>query len=167
MQRTREAEARDDPFYKYGFTQSDLWLQRATEGTVVIKGKEQPWRQGRQGLAKWFLNPMRQDTALNGWMLFVHDIRSHSGRHVHQGGLALYIMEGTGWTTVDGVRHDWEEGDLVLLPLKAEGVEHQHFNANPGTPCKWLAMIYTHFYEALCCQHEQKELSPDWVRGLV
>ncbi len=167
LQRTKEIEARDDPFYNYGFTQSDKWLKRANEGTVVIKGKEQPYRQGRQALTKWFLHPLRQDTALGGWMFFVHDIKSHSGRHVHQGGLCLYVIEGHGWTTVDGVRHDWEAGDLILLPLKPEGVEHQHFNAEPGKPCKWIAMIYYHWYEALCCQHEQKELSPDWAKSFV
>ncbi|MDP2659359.1 MAG: cupin domain-containing protein [Dehalococcoidia bacterium] len=164
-QREREAEARDDPFYRWGFDQSDIWRERATQGEVVIKGKSQPWTQGRQALVKWFMHPLKQELAVNGWLFFMQDIRSHSGRHVHQGGLAIYVVEGKGWTTVDGVRHDWEEGDLILLPVKAKGVEHQHFNANPGSPCKWLAMIYTHFYEALCCQHEQKEVSPDFGKA--
>ncbi len=161
-QRTREAEARDDPFYQWGFAQSDLWLERANEGQVVIKGQDVPWRQGRQGRLKWLLHPLQQDQALSGWLFFIQDIKTHSGRHRHQGGLAIHVIEGQGWTTVDGVRHDWEEGDLILLPLRPKGVEHQHFNANPGSPCKWLAMIYTHFYEAVCCEHEQKEVSPDW-----
>lgn len=78
------------------------------------------------------------------------------------GGRAIYVLEGKGWTTVDGVRYDWEEGDLLLLPIKPEGVEHQHFNAEPGKPCKWLAMIYSPFKAALGSQMEQVEVSPDW-----
>lgn len=165
VQRTREAEARDDPLYRWGFDQSDLWRERAEQGQVVVKGKNVPWRQGRQALVRWLAHPLHKDLALSGWLFFIQDIRSHSGRHVHQGGLAIYVIEGKGWTTVDGVRHDWEAGDLILLPIKPKGVEHQHFNAEPGKPCKWLAMIYTHFYEALCCQHEQKEVSPDWAKA--
>ncbi len=162
LQRTKEAEAKGDPYYEYGFTMSDLWLDRALTGQVVIKGKDVPWLQGRQAKVRHLLHPLKQEAAVTGWMFFLQDIRSHSGKHRHQGGLAIYIIEGKGWTTVDDVRHDWEEGDLILLPIKPQGVVHQHFNANPGTPCKWLAMIYHHFYPALCCEHEQKEVHPEY-----
>jgi gentisate 1,2-dioxygenase len=49
---------------------------------------------------------------------------------------------------MDGVRLDWEAGDLMILPLKPGGVEHQHFNADPNEPCKWLAFINTTFQAA-------------------
>ena len=162
IQRTRGPEARDDPLYAWGFQQSDLWFRRATEGQVVMPGKNAPWVQGRQAKVKWFLHPLLQEPAVSGWMFFVQDIRTHSGRHRHQGGLAIYVLEGKGWTTVDGVRHDWEEGDLILLPIKPKGVEHQHFNAEPGKPCKWMAIIYTAYVDALGNEMTQKEVSPDW-----
>src|SRR5439155_811034 len=75
------------------------------------------------------------------WNVFVQDIRVHSGKHRHQGGLVIYIMEGEGYSVVDGERHDWEAGDLLLLPVKKGGVEHQHFNKDDAHPAKWIAFI--------------------------
>ena len=37
--------------------------------------------------------------------------------HRHQGGLALFVLDGRGHTIVNGVTHDWEAGDLILLPV--------------------------------------------------
>ena len=95
------------------------------------------------------------------WM-FVHDIRSHSGRHRHQGGLALFVLEGKGYTTVDGVRHDWEKGDLILLPIKENGVEHQHFNLDPDKPSRWLALAPLPLWDQLGWELTQVEEHPDW-----
>lgn len=161
-ERLKGPEAQVSAFYEYNRSEREQWRQRAQTGQVVIRGKELNYQQSRQGRSRWYLHPLRRETALQGWMLFQQDIRTHSGRHRHQGGLAIYVLEGKGWTMVDGVRHDWEEGDLILLPIKPHGVEHQHFNADPGQPCKWLAMIYRHFAEAMFSELEQKEASPDW-----
>ncbi|MDP2726600.1 MAG: cupin domain-containing protein [Dehalococcoidia bacterium] len=164
LTKTQEAEAQIPIYYEVTRSLAAKAKQQALEGRIVIRGKEQPWQQSRQARVKSFLHAAITDTALLGWLFFVQDIRTHSGRHRHQGGLAIYVLEGKGWTTVDSVRHDWEEGDLILLPLKPEGVVHQHFNAAPGSPCKWLALIYLPFFiEALCTEVEQKEVSPDWA----
>ena len=163
VQRVREAEAKQAPFYEWVYAQWNLWKERADKGQVVVRGKELPWEQSRQAILKWYVHPMRQELAVSGWLFFLQDIRTHSGRHRHQGGLAIYVVEGKGWTSVDGVRHDWEEGDLILLPIKPHGVEHQHFNAEPGKPCKWLAIIYTPMVEAMSSELEQKTVSPDWA----
>lgn len=162
-QRLRETEARQAPFYEWVYTRWNAWKERADQGQVVVRGKEIGFQQGRQGRSKYYLHPLRQELATESWLVFMQDIRTHSGRHRHQGGLAIYVLEGQGWTTVDGVRHDWEAGDLILLPVKPQGVEHQHFNAVPGTPCKWLAMIYLPFIESVSSELEQKELHPDWA----
>ncbi len=165
LQRTREAEAQAAPFYEWVYSTWNDYKQRAITGEVVIRGKELPWEQGRQARLKWYVHPMRKELAIGGWLFFVHDIRTHSGRHRHQGGLALYVVEGKGWTTVNGVRHDWEEGDLILLPTMPHGVEHQHFNAEPGKPCKWLAIIYLPYAECMSSELEQKEVSPDYAHA--
>ena len=162
LTQTREAEARPADFYQINYDMMAQARRRAEEGRVVIKGKELPWQQGRQGRLRFYLFPTISDTAVQGWRLFMHDIRTHSGRHRHQGGLAIYVIEGKGWTVVDGVRHEWEGGDLILLPVQPGGCEHQHFNAEPGQPCKWLAMIYGAFVDALGNVMEQKEESPDY-----
>ena len=161
-ERARESEAKHPDYYEISHRLMAEARRRALEARVVIKGKDLPWQQGRQGKAKWYLHTAIDDTAIQGWRVFVHDIRSHSGKHRHQGGLAIYVIEGNGWTVIDGARYDWEEGDLIVLPVKHDGVEHQHFNAEPGMPCKWLAMIFMPFTDALGSLMEQKEVSPDW-----
>ena len=50
--------------------------------------------------------------------MFIHTITTKSGEHRHQGGLLIFVLEGKGYSIVDGERWDWEKGDLVLLPMQ-------------------------------------------------
>ena len=158
-ERAREPEALD--LYEELFRLMNACLARA-HTRVVIKAKDLPWEQSRQGLIKWYVHPSRKDQPLGNFLFFVQDIRTHTGRHRHQGGFGLFVVEGKGYTTIDGTRVDWEEGDLVLLPIKANGVEHQHFNREPGKPCKWLAFAVIPYLEAMGFEFVQIETSPDW-----
>ena len=96
------------------------------------------------------------------WFIFVQNIKRHSGRHRHQCGLGLFVLEGKGYTVVDGVKYDWEKDDLILLPIKPDGCEHQHFNAEEGKPCFWLAFIFSPVFDAVGSDIEQRSVSPDW-----
>ena len=84
--------------------------------------------------------------------------------HAHSEEL-IYVLEGKGYSVVDGERHDWEAGDLLLLPIKPGGVEHQHFNTDPDTPCRWLAFIHWPTLDHLASPAEQLEDSPTWGGG--
>ena len=57
------------------------------------------------------------------------------------------MITGKGYSVVDGERIDWQAGDLLLLPIKPGGVEHQHFNINPGSECRWIAFSYMPFFD--------------------
>lgn len=162
LTRQKEAEAKPKGHYETILEEWALLREKAKKNMVVIRNKEVPWQQNQQALVKFFLFPTITDTANRDWMMFVQDIRNHSGRHRHQGGLALFVLEGKGWTVVDGERFDWEEGDLILLPVKPNGVVHQHYNAEQGKPCKWLALIYTHFMGCTGFQMEQEEKHPEY-----
>lgn len=162
MVKARDAEAANVHLYDDIYNLCTAKRERASGGKVVIRGTERPWEQSRQARLKFFLHPGLTDTALGQWLFFIQDIRTRSGKHRHQGGLAIYVIEGKGWTVVDGVRYDWEEGDLILLPVKPRGCEHQHFNAEPGTPCKWLAMIHVVWDDALGNEMEQREQTPEF-----
>ncbi|MEE8471878.1 MAG: cupin domain-containing protein [Dehalococcoidia bacterium] len=134
------------------------------EGKVVVRGRDVPWEQSRQGLLKFIVTQLNwNEVGAPGWFIFVHDIRRHSGRHTHQGGLGIFVLEGKGYTVVNGVRHDWEAGDLIILPVMPGGCEHQHFNAEPGKPCLWCAFIYDPFRDAMGSSIQQKEDHPDWA----
>ena len=95
------------------------------------------------GLSMCFLSPYAfPDTAVQTWYVFQSKQYTHSGKHIHQGGVVLFVLEGRGYTVMDGVRHDWEEGDLIILPIQPGEVEHQQFNADPDRPMRLLAFIY-------------------------
>ena len=102
------------------------------------------------------------DVPLLQWRVFTHEIRTKSGRHRHQGGLVIYVLEGKGYSIVEGERMDWEKGDLVLLPLNPNEVEHQHFNLDPEKPALWAAFIHIPIQEHLASDLQQIENSPEF-----
>jgi hypothetical protein len=163
--RVREREPDDGDIYEQSMRYQRAIRERSLNGKIVVKGAERPYQQNRQGLVQ-FLNHRtgHQDTALKDWNVFVHDIRRHSGMHRHQGGVALFVLEGEGYTVVDGERIDWEAGDLILLPPKPGGVDHQHFNRNPGESAKWIAFAYKPMHDEMGSYLEQREVSPDYPR---
>jgi len=167
----RERErARDIDDYEQQLARDKEKMERAHSGKVVIRGRDVPWTQNRQARNKMYMTPSRSsgqpvETALDDWRVFVNDIKVHSGKHKHQGGLVIYVLEGEGYTEVDGERHEWEAGDLLLLPLKSGGVVHQHFNKHADRPAKWIAFIHYQIREWTASQIEQVEEHPDF-RGV-
>ena len=155
------SEKSASPGYEAAYHARNAFIQRQFSGRIVIKGSELPWEQSRQGRLKWYLNPhVFTDTALQDWFVFIHDVQTHSGRHRHQGGIVLYVLEGKGYTILEGKKVEWEEGDLILLPFAPGGVEHQHFNREPGKGCKWLAFIYLPQHDYVGSGLDQKEDAP-------
>jgi gentisate 1,2-dioxygenase len=51
----------------------------------------------------------------------------------------LYILEGRGYTLLDGERHDWQAEDLVNIPIRAQGVVVQHVNADPRRRVRFVS----------------------------
>lgn len=130
--------------------------ERVKAGAKLLKGKEIPWETGRQGVLRFYHTEVMSGNTLDTIRLFVHEIRTHSGRHVHQGGFTLFVLRGKGYTVVDGVKHDWSEGDLILLPFKKGGVEHQHYNTD-NKPSRWLAFSSIPMGDMVGVFMEQKE----------
>ena len=162
--RDLEAEASGDSMYELLFKIRDEARNRIKQGRYVIKGKQVPFRMERQGYIRTYLHPrLTKDAVLNIMMSFIHEIRGHSGRHTHQGGTCLFIPQGKGHTTVDGVPHDWEAGDLILLPMRPGGVSHQHFNDNPDGPSRFLCMSPWMLKELAGRTTEQDEVLTDWA----
>jgi uncharacterized RmlC-like cupin family protein len=165
IERTKERERpplADNPYERVMRYRKEL-KERNLNGPVVLRADDRPYFQARQGKLRFFLDPVSfKDTPLQHWRVFTHEIRTKSGRHVHQGGLVIYVVSGVGYSVVDGERVDWKKGDLVLLPLKPQGVEHQHFNLDPTTPAVWAAFIHTPMQEFLASDLEQREESPDF-----
>lgn len=161
--RIQDPEAMGLDFYERHVRNRDAFRERNLAGHLVVKEEERPWQLCRQARLKYMMMPEFEDTALNNWWVFLEDIRTHSGKHRHQGGLVIFVVEGKGYSVVDGIRYDWEAGDLILLPHKPDGVEHQHFNADPGAGCKWLAFIYQPYWDLVAAEIVQMEVSPEWL----
>ena len=127
------------------------WLEKQLHGKLLVRSGERDFEASRQGLLKRYVTfDFTPDTALINWSVFLNDVREHSGRHKHQGGLALFIIEGQGSTDIDGTRYPWKRGDLITLPIRPGGIEHQHFNAKAGEPCRWVAFYYRPFEDWVC-----------------
>ena len=129
--RTREREAPKQSSYELAIQQDKDRAERNLTGRIVCKLADCPQNLTRQGRLRNYLGLTIEDTPLQDWIVFTHEIRTVSGKHRHQGGLIIYVIDGKGYSVVNGVRYDWEKGDLVLLPLLEKGVEHQHFNVDP------------------------------------
>ncbi|MPZ89203.1 MAG: cupin domain-containing protein [Nitriliruptorales bacterium] len=75
-----------------------------------------------------------------------------TGAHRH-GEEAIYIVEGEGFSVVNGVRYDWKEGSSLAIPF---GAAHQHFNTG-GSKATYVSVMSVHL-EAFCGLHFTEQL---------
>lgn len=149
--------------YDHNYARTQEIQQRSRTAKIVVRRDERREEMTRQGRLRYYLNrTVLHDTVLKDWNVFTHELRTRSGKHRHQGGLAIYVVEGKGYTIVEGQRQDWESGDLILLPIQPGGVEHQHFNLNGETPSRWMAYIYKPFHDEVAHGMEQREEAPEF-----
>lgn len=118
--------------------------QRAerSAGVQVIKAGDLPLERNRQGLMRWYMHPEITDTALSTYLCFRQEIPpgSRSGRLKFQGGQVIYVIEGRGYTFLDGVKHAWRAGDVLNLPLRRGGIVVQHVNEDPEAWARFIAV---------------------------
>ena len=162
-ERTRERETVPGTVYERAYETRGQFIERGKNGVIVVKDADRDWELCRQGLIKpYLIQDQFPETALQDWWVFVHDIKKQSGKHRHQGGLVLYVVEGEGATEVNGEMVEWEEGDLILLPLHPDGIEHKHYNRGDGGSAKWLALIYLPVFDHVSSELTQTEVAADY-----
>src|SRR6266704_4359491 len=124
----------------------------------------------RHGLMRWYLHPAIKDACLSVLLFYQQEIPpgSRSGRLKFQGGQVMLITEGRGYTVIDGVKHPWKAGDVLNLPLRADGIIVQHFNTDPQNPAKFVA-AEPNWLEGVTvdrgCGFEQLEEAPEYRPG--
>jgi quercetin dioxygenase-like cupin family protein len=161
--RSRERERPTQSSYEVAVTYDKNRTERNSVGRVVLRLEDCPQEQTRQGLLRPYLDPfLIPDTPLQHWAVFTHEIHTKSGKHRHQGGLVIYVIEGKGYSVINGEKVDWEKGDLVLLPLEKGGVEHQHFNDDPAHPALWIAFIHFPLRDYVASEMTQIETAVDY-----
>ena len=141
MNQDRKSKLAETNYYDELLALRDTQRERIRHGIQVIKEADLPVETNRQGLMRWYLHPSIKDTAISSYMFFQPEIPpgSRSGRLKFQGNQVMLILEGTGYTTIDGVKYPWKTGDLVSLPLRTDGIVVQHFNTDPEKPAKFIA----------------------------
>jgi hypothetical protein len=164
-ERTRERERPPIEHNSYDVLIKDriAIAERQQNGPIVIRSEDRPIQVNRQGTLRYYLAPLSYpDTPLQDWLVFENHVRTHSGKHRHQGGLVIYVIDGEGYSIVDGERFDWKSGDLLLLPIRPGGVEHQHYNLKADRPCRWIAFCHMPTMDNLAMEMTQIEVSPDF-----
>jgi quercetin dioxygenase-like cupin family protein len=85
--------------------------------------------------------------------IFEEAPRSGSHRHAHTEAM-LYVLEGRGYSMIDGERVDWQEGDAVHVPPRM--TVHEHFNdSDARTRTLRIEFGVRFFYEALWTGYEK------------
>jgi hypothetical protein len=133
----------------------------------VVRLSELPLESNQHGLMRWYLHPAITDTILSTLAIYRQEIPpgSRSGRLKFQGGQVMFIVAGRGHTTLDGVKHAWEAGDVLNLPTRRDGIIVQHFNDDPEQPAAFLAVEPNLFAATGVdrgCGFELIEPSPDF-----
>ncbi len=141
----------------------------------VIKPEDMPWEDCAQGRLKHICNA-GMDVRVNSVDAYMQEIApgSRSGKHRHMADEILYVLEGKGydlhwdvdtalettyqWKVADKPsRWDWEEGDLVWIP---PNTVHQHFNADPARPARFISAQNRMFKHMGYDDVEQIEAAP-------
>lgn len=164
--RDRAAVGQAEHPYEVLFSSFQARREQSKTGQVVIKESELRWQQSRQGKSKYYLHLNNDTAAVKDWMLFQKELLTESGAHIHQGGLTIYVLSGRGYSVFDGVRLDWKPGDLLILPVKPGGVQHQHFNLEEDGTSIWVAFIYVPLLHATGSLLAQVKEQANWRDAL-
>jgi quercetin dioxygenase-like cupin family protein len=155
-----------DAHYQEWVQRRNDYTRRQFEDDIVIARRDVVREMSAMGECLYYLDSgVYPERALSDWRSFVMDMPTATGKHTHQGGLVIYVLEGAGWSVLDGVKEDWVAGDLLLLPIKAGGVEHQFFNASPGSPCRWLSAINVPMFNNLGSEFTQQDYAAEYGLG--
>ncbi len=108
----------------------DRQRAHAKDAVQVVRGSELLQENSAFGKLRWYMHPSIENNALSTLMFFEQELApgSRSGRLKFQGGQVIYVLSGTGYTMVDGVKHPWKGGDVLNLPVRTNGIIVQHVN---------------------------------------
>jgi mannose-6-phosphate isomerase-like protein (cupin superfamily) len=112
-------------------------LKRLRAMPRVRKGKEIKFVDGPQCYSRHYVEP--KDGLTQTLHLHIEEYAPGgvSQKHGHVNEAAFYILDGTGYEIHDGVRYDWEAGDVAIVH---NNCVHQHHNADRVKPARALVM---------------------------
>jgi gentisate 1,2-dioxygenase len=123
--------------------------RRKGNGRTVISYDDLEAETTPFGLVRWYLHPLVEDAVDRSLYFFELEIPadSRSGMLRHQGNLVHLVVQGHGYTVLNGERHDWEDLDVIAVAPRPDGVVLQHFNEG-SRPVRML-VTFPNFDSAL------------------
>ena len=112
-------------------------LERLRAMPRVRKASEIKFVDGPQAYSRHYVEPKDGITQTFHLHLEEYGPGGRSQKHGHVNEAAFYILDGTGYEVHDGIRYDWEAGDVAIVH---NNCVHQHFNADPDRPARALVI---------------------------
>lgn len=103
----------------------------------VIKGTLVKLKDGPQSFSRHYVEPSDGMTQTLHVHLEEYAPGGRNGKHGHVNEAAFYILDGSGYEIHDGIRYDWNAGDVAIVHSNCV---HQHFNADPSRPARALVI---------------------------
>lgn len=135
----------DRSFYARELARALDQEQARRKATVITRWNKDRLVVNRKGSRSAFLVDPSLGYRTTGLTAVMYQIApgSRQASHRHGGEAVLYIVDGKGYSIVDGSRYDWESGDAVLV---GKWAWHQHFNSDPD---RVATIIRMHMWESL------------------
>lgn len=142
MTEHRKAKLAETNFFGELIKLRDEQRRDRADAIQVVRRRDLPEESNAMGLMRWYMHPMIKDIKLSTLNIYEQTIppRSRSGRLQFQGGQILFIIEGSGYTMLDGIKHTWKARDVLNLPLKKDGIIVQHFNPDEDRIARFLVV---------------------------
>ena len=100
----------------------------------VYKSKDWKWKGGPRFYHRAVINPESVEiTQMIEGHVDVIAPGCAGQKHGHMNSAVFFILEGKGYDIHDGVRYDWEKGDVCIVDNASV---HQHLNSDPEKPVK-------------------------------
>jgi len=141
-------------YYDEKLQESERRVENNRQKRKIIKPESMPWENSRQGTIKHLFNEKMdiQLESIDAYMQFIPP-GSRSGKHRHMSEEYIFVLQGNGYDLHWDVdfelgdkycwkvdeqpsRWEWEQGDSIYIP---PNTVHQHFNADPEKPVRFIS----------------------------
>jgi len=112
-------------------------LERLRALPRVIKGSDLKFQDGPQSFSRHYVEPIDGMTQTLHIHMEEYAPGGSSGKHGHVNEAAFYILDGIGYEVHDGIRYEWEAGDVAIVH---NNCVHQHFNRDLHKPARALVI---------------------------
>jgi gentisate 1,2-dioxygenase len=105
------------------------------QGRIVIKKKDLRWEEDKFVRSAMAVSPLTgfKLKTLHSWFGEILP-GAKTGKHRHTSEAIMTCLSGDGYSVIDGKRHEWSEGDVIVMPAMTW---HQHFNASTTQPFRF------------------------------